>query len=143
MKKWIFCTKTTYLKILKAKISCSELRSYTMIRHVALLLALITQWITGPCEGLHSSKLNSASRYKIQKTGHKGICFVRFRQILLQQFSVTGRVNCHCRQLSSISQRVKWKICVQKVISYKEQKVSQCSGKQNYVIKSEENSDYL
>ena len=26
--------------------------------------------------------------------------------------------------------------------SYKEQKLSQCTGKQNYVIKSEENSDY-
>ena len=42
----------------------------------------------------------------------------------------------------STSQRVKRKICVQKVISYKEQKLSQCSGKQNYVIKSEENSGY-
>ena len=56
-----------------------------MIHHVALLLALITQWITGPCEGLHSSKLNSANRYKIQKTAHKGICFARLRQIQLQQ----------------------------------------------------------
>ena len=37
---------------------------------------------------------------------------------------------------------MKRKICVQKVISYKEQKLSQCTGKQNYVIKSEENSDY-
>ena len=49
----------------------------------------------------------------------------------------------YCRQLSfSTSQRVKRKICVQKVISYKEQKLSQCTGKHNYVIKSEENSDY-
>ena len=49
----------------------------------------------------------------------------------------------HCRQLSFFtSQRVKRKICVQKVISYKEQKLSQCTGKHNYVIKSEENSDY-
>ena len=37
---------------------------------------------------------------------------------------------------------MKRKICVQKVISYKEQKLSQCTGKQNYVIKIEENSDY-
>ena len=37
---------------------------------------------------------------------------------------------------------MKRKICVQKVISYKEQKLSQCTGKHNYVIKSEENSDY-
>ena len=56
-------------------------------------LFLITQWITGPCEGLHSSKLNSANRYKIQKTAHKGICFARLRQIQLQQL-FTGIVNC-------------------------------------------------
>ena len=31
---------------------------------------------------------------------------------------------------------------IQKVISYKEHKLSQCTGKQNYVIKNEENSDY-
>ena len=40
------------------------------------------------------------------------------------------------RQLSfSTSQRVKRKICVQKVVSSKEQKLSLCTGKQNYVIK--------
>ena len=33
-------------------------------------------------------------------------------------------------------------ICLQNVISYKEQNLSQCTGKQNYVIESEENSDY-
>ena len=37
---------------------------------------------------------------------------------------------------------LKRKICLQKVISYKEQKLSQCTGKQNYEIKNEENSDY-
>ena len=42
----------------------------------------------------------------------------------------------------STSKRVKRKNCVQKVISYKEQKLSQCTAKQNYVIKSGENSDY-
>ena len=36
---------------------------------------------------------------------------------------------------------MKREICVQKVISNKEQKLSQCTGKQNYVIKSEEKSD--
>ena len=76
---------------------------------------------------------------------HKGICFARLRQIQLQQL-LTGRVNCFevttgsCRSL--YSQRVKRKTCVQKVISYKEQKLSQCTGKQNYIIKNEENSDY-
>ena len=37
---------------------------------------------------------------------------------------------------------MKRNLCVQKVISYKEQKLSQYTGKQNYVIKNEENSDY-
>ena len=37
---------------------------------------------------------------------------------------------------------MKRKICVQKVISYKEEELSQCTGKQSYVIKNEENSDY-
>ena len=37
---------------------------------------------------------------------------------------------------------MKRKICVKKVISYKEEKLSQCSGKQNCAIKNEENSDY-
>ena len=37
---------------------------------------------------------------------------------------------------------MKRKTCVQKVISYKEQKLSQRTGKQNYIIKNEENSDY-
>ena len=111
-----------------------------MIHHVAIFLDfIITQWITGPCEGPHSSKLNSANRYKSQKIGHKGICFASLRQILLQQYCYG---QSHCRQLSSTSQRVKSKICLQKVISYKEQKRSQRTGKQNYVIKSEENSDY-
>ena len=51
-----------------------------MNHHVAIFVA-ITQWITGQCEGLHSRKLNSANRYKIQKTAHRGICFARLRQI--------------------------------------------------------------
>ena len=37
---------------------------------------------------------------------------------------------------------MKRKLCVQKVISYKEQKLSQYTGKQYYVIKNEEDSDY-
>ena len=42
----------------------------------------------------------------------------------------------HCRQLSfSTSQWVKRKICVQKVISYKEKKLSQYTKKQRYELK--------
>ena len=37
---------------------------------------------------------------------------------------------------------MKRNICVQKVFSCKEQKLSQCTGKQNYVIKNGEHSDY-
>ena len=37
---------------------------------------------------------------------------------------------------------MKRKLFVQNVLSYKEQKLSQYTGKQNYVIKNEENSDY-
>ena len=44
MKKWIFCTKTTYLKILKAKDQL-QLGSQAMIHHLAILS------LTGPCEG--------------------------------------------------------------------------------------------
>ena len=120
MKKWIFCTKTTCLKIVKAK---DQLQWASQLSHdspCSNFPRLITQSITGPYEGLSSRKLNSANRWQSQ----------------LFQWS-------HCRQLSFFtSQRVKRKICVQKVISYKEQKLSQCTGKHNYVIKSEENSDY-
>ena len=53
MKKWIFCAKTTYLKILKAKDQLL-LGSQAMIHHLAILN------LTGPCEGLRLSKLNWA-----------------------------------------------------------------------------------
>ena len=52
MKKLIFFAKTTYLKILKAKDQL-QLGSQAMIHHLAIL--------TGPCEGLRLSKLNSAN----------------------------------------------------------------------------------
>ena len=91
------------------------------------------------------SSLNSANRSKIQKTAHKGICFARLRQIQLQQL-FTGRVNWFEVTAGSCGSLIhsEWRgiICVQKVISYKEQNLSQCTGKQNYVIESEENSDY-
>ena len=116
-----------------------------MIHHVAIFLALITQGITGPYEGLHSSKLNSANRQKIQKTAHKGICFARLRQIQLQQLlraeSIVSVKSLPAVVVLYFTASEK-EICVQKVISYKGQKLSQCTGKQNYVIKSEENSDY-
>ena len=53
MKKWIYCAKTTYLKTLKAKDQL-QLGSQAMIHHLAILS------LTGPCEGLRLSKLNSA-----------------------------------------------------------------------------------
>ena len=52
MKKWIFCAKTTYLKTLKAKDQL-QLGSQAMIHHLAILS------LTGPCEGLRLSKLQS------------------------------------------------------------------------------------
>ena len=49
--------ETTYLKTLKQKISCSELRSQAMIHHLAMIS---NYWedITGPREGLHSIQAN-------------------------------------------------------------------------------------
>ena len=38
-----------------------------MIHHLAILS------LTGPCEGLRLTKLNSANHYKIQKIGLKGL----------------------------------------------------------------------
>ena len=65
-----------------------------MIDHVAIFRNSENNYsTTGPCESFHSSKLNSANRQKIQKTAHKGICFVCLRQIQLQQL-FTGKVNC-------------------------------------------------
>ena len=55
MKKWIFCAKTTYLKILKAKDQL-QLGSQAMIHY----LAIFNKQLTGPCEGLRLSKFNSA-----------------------------------------------------------------------------------
>ena len=59
-KKWIFCTETTYLKILKEK---DQLQA-SQPSHDSLYISKLTTFflvITGPCEGLHSSKLNSAN----------------------------------------------------------------------------------
>ena len=56
MKKWIFCAKTTYLKILKAKDQL-QLGSQVMIHHVAIFNTL-----TGPSVQGSSFKQIKVSR---------------------------------------------------------------------------------
>ena len=96
--------------------------------------------ITGPCKGLHSSKLNSANYYKIQKTALKGLfCSSQSNPapaILCGQrvhcFEVTAGSCCSLLHTTLFSTSL---LC-------KEQNLSQCSGKQNYVTENEKNSDY-
>ena len=145
MKKWIFCTKTTYLKILKAK---DQLQWASQLNH------------DSPCSSSPRFN-NSVNNWSMWGSSFKQIklsqSLRKYRKLHIRVFVLlasdkSSSSNClraelfwsHCRQLSfSSSQRVKRKICVQKVISCTEQKLSQCTaGKQNYVIKSWENSDY-
>ena len=135
MKKWIFCTKTTYLKILKAK-DQFQLGSQAMIHHLAILS------LTGTCKGLREANQTHPIIRKYRKL-HLRACFARLSQIQLQPFfTYRKRVNCFevtagsCRSLL----RSEWKLkdnLLTESYSYKEQKLSQCTGKQNYVMKNE------
>ena len=75
MKKWIFCTKTTYLKILKAK-DQFQLGSQAMIHHLAILS------LTGPCKGLREANQTQPIIRKYRKL-HIRVCFARLSQIKL------------------------------------------------------------
>ena len=109
MKKWIFCAKTTYLKILKAK----DLGSQAMIQHLAIFNKLN-----------RSMRGSSFKQIKLSRSlENTENCTKGF--VLLVSVKSSCR-NClreksrlfwsHCRQLSfSTSQRVKRTICVQKV----------------------------
>ena len=121
-KKWIFCTETTYLKILKAK---DQLKA-SQPSHDSDNLNRLATFITGPCKGLHSSKLTSANWIirKYRKL-HIRICFARFSQIQLQQL-FTGKELIVLKSLSAV--------VVLYLTASEIQKLSQCTGKQNYVI---------
>jgi len=133
MKKWIFCTKRTYLKILKAK---DQLQW-------AIFNNSVNNWSMrgSPFKQIKLSQ-------SLENTENCTYGFI----LLASVKSSCG--NClreksqlfwsHCRQLSfSTSQQVKRTICVQKVILIKNRLwLSQCTGRQNYVMKNEKNSDY-
>ena len=75
--------------------------------------------ITGPCEGLHSSKLNSANWIikKYRKLHIRVFLFASFKSSSSNCLRAKRQLFWnHCRQLSwsATSQRVKSKICVQK-----------------------------
>ena len=140
MKKWIFCTKRTYLKILKAKDQL-QLGSQAMIHHVAIFNKLDwSMWGS-------SFKQITLSR----SLENKENCTYGFVLLASVKSSCS---NClreksqlfwsRSPQLSfSTSQRVKRTNCVQKVILVKNRLwLSQCTGRQNYVMKNEKNSDY-
>ena len=86
------------------------------------------------------SNLNSVNHYKIQKTARKGL--LRSLQSNPAPAVYGQRVNCFEFSTSSCRSLLHNFSClVQKVISYKEQKLSQCTGKQNYVIKKKNNNN--
>ena len=98
-----------------------------MIHHLAILK-------TGPCEGLHSSKLNSANWIirKYRKL-HIRVFFYRFSQIQLQQL-FTGRESIVLKPLPAVV-----------VLSYftaSEKENLRTERKQNYVIKNEKEKKY-
>ena len=115
-----FCTKTSCLKI------SYKLRSQAMIHHLP---------ITGPCEGLHSSKLNSANWIirKYRKL-HVRVCFARLVKSSCSNYG--QRVNCFEATAGSC--------CSQLLHSEWKGKFGYTERKQNYVIKKEKrkkNSD--
>ena len=109
-----------YLKILKAKDQL-QLGRQAMIHHLAILS------LTGPCEGLRLSKLNSADHQKIQKIA-KIVCFARLSQIQLQKL-FTGKESIVLKSLPAVV--VLYFTASEKdnlrteSYSYKEQKLSQ------------------
>ena len=104
-----------------------------MTHHLAILS------LTGPCEVLRLSKLNSADHQKHRKLRIR-VCFARPSQIQLQQL-FTGKESIVLKSppavvilyfTASEKENLRTESC-----SYKEQKLSQFTGKQNYVMKNE------
>ena len=111
-----------------------------MIHHLAILS------LTGPCEGLRLSKLNSANHYRKYRKLHIRVCFARLSQTQLQQL-FTGKESIVLKSLLAVVVLSGFTACEKDNLgkesySYKEQKLSQCTGKQNCVMKNEKNSDY-
>ena len=140
MKKWIFCTKRTYLKILKAKDQL-QLGSQAMIHHVAIFNKLgWSMWGSSFKQITLSRSLENEENCTygfVLLASVKSSCSNCLREKSQLFWS-------HSPQLSfSTSQRVKRTNCVQKVILIKNRLwLSQCTGKQNNVMKNEKNSDY-
>ena len=129
MKKWIFCTKRTYLKILKANWDQLQLGSQAMIYHVAIFNKLDWSMRGSSFKQIKLSrslenKENSAYGF-VLLASVKSSCSNCLREKSQLFWS-------HCRQLSfSTSQRVKRTICVQKFILIKNRLwLSQCTGRQ-------------
>ena len=94
--------------------------------------------ITGPCEGLHSKQLELSKSFleNIEIALIGLLCSLQSNPAP----AVYGqRVNCFEFSTSSCRSLLHNFSClVQKVIYYKEQKLSQCTGEQNYVIKKKQ-----
>ena len=76
---------------------------------------------------------------------HIRVCFAGLSQIKLQQL-FTGKESIVLKSLPAVvvlyfTASEKYNLRVESY-SYKEQKLSQCTGKQNNVMKNEKNSDY-
>ena len=106
-----------------------------MTHHLAILS------LTGPYEGLRLSKLNSADHQKIQKIAHKGL-FSSPQSNPAAAIAYGKRVNCFevtagsCRSDLYFTASEKENLRTESY-SYKDQKLSQCTGKQNYAMKNE------
>ena len=106
-KKWIFCTETTYLKILKAK---DKLQAYLLPSHDSDYLARLATFN------------NWSKNWIIRKYRklHIRICFARFSQIQLQQL-FTGKLSIVLESMPAVvvlryftASDDERKICVQK-----------------------------
>ena len=140
---WIFLRTVYFLRHVNRVFLRSEpIKNFSSVRNNLPkdLLKAKDQFLkTGPCEGLHSSKLNSA-KWIIRKYRklHVRVCFACFSQIQLQQL-FTGKESIVLKSLPAVV-----------VLSYSYFTASEKENlwterKLNHVIKNEKrkkNSDY-
>ena len=96
-----------------------------MIHHLAILS------LTGPCKGLREANQTQPIIRKYRKL-HIRACFAPLSQIQLQPFFTYVPAVVVLYFAASEKDNL-----LTESYSYKEQKLSQCTGKQNYVMKNE------
>ena len=132
-----FLCENNLPKILKAKDQL-QLGSQAMIHHLAIFNKV--NW-----PSMQGSSFKQIKLSRSYKKLHIRVCFARLSQIKLQQL-FTRKESIVLKSLPGVivlyfTASEKDNLRTENY-SYKEQKLSQCTGKQNYVMKNEKNSDY-